>query len=117
MPIRSLLKKLSTPVDELDRAKLNEFACGVAGAAPLDQLPLRTPVLAAGEVRTVRIVPRAGSPACEVTISDGKGMLVAVFLGRRSLPGLATGRRIVVNGVAARRGRELMMINPIYQFA
>ena len=117
MAIRSLLKKISTPIDEIDRAKLSEFAVGVAGAAPLDELPLRTPVLAAGEVRTGRIVPRAGSPACEVTISDGKGLLVAVFLGRRALPGLATGRRIIVSGVAARRGRELMMINPMYEFA
>ncbi|MGB2756531.1 MAG: OB-fold nucleic acid binding domain-containing protein [Acidimicrobiia bacterium] len=116
MALRSLLKKIGTSVEELDRMELGAFAEGVEGAVALDEIPMRTPVVVAGEVRSVRVVPRAGAPACEVTISDGKGRIVAVFLGRRSIPGLATGRKIIVQGVASQRGREVLMLNPIYQF-
>ena len=36
----------------------------------------------AGEITSLRIVPRAGAPAIEVTVTDGRGSAVAVFLGR-----------------------------------
>ncbi len=116
MVLRGALKKLSTSVGEHDRKKLGEFATGIDGAIPLAQLPLRVPVTGAGEVRSVRVVPRAGAPACEVSISDGEGRLVAVFLGRRSMPGMVTGRKLMVHGVASQRGKETQMLNPIYQF-
>ncbi len=117
MALRNALKRLGASVDELDREKLREFATGVEGAVPIGEVPVRKPVVVAGEVRSMRIVPRAGAPACEVTVSDGGGLLVAVFLGRRSIPGLTTGRRIVLLGVVAERGRERLMLNPVYRFA
>jgi len=68
-----------------------------------------------GEVRSVRIVPRAGAAALEVTVSDGRGSVVGVFLGRRKIAGLSPGRKVAFEGVAARDGKRYLVFNPIYE--
>ena len=60
--------------------------------------PLRVRVRIGGEVQGLQVVPRAGSPSLEVTISDGTGRAVAVFTGRKKLPGVDPGRRVVLEG-------------------
>jgi len=109
-----ILRRLRTPVDEIDRAQLSEWA-KAQGGIPLRELPLRVPIAAVGEVRSVRIVPRAGADALEATISDGDGSLTAVFLGRRRIGGVAPGRRLEVRGVAMAAGNQRLMFNPIYR--
>ena len=115
MPLRKMVERLTKPTDELDREQLTQY-CDVRRLAPLDQLVARQPVRVGGEIRSVRIVPRAGAPALEVTVSDGRGSLVAVFLGRRKIAGLSPGRRIAVAGVVARDGNRALMFNPAYEF-
>jgi hypothetical protein len=63
----------------------------------------------------VRIVPRAGASALEVTISDGRDSVTAVFLGRRKIAGVSPGRRLVVGGVAGKHGSRYLVYNPEYQ--
>jgi RecG-like helicase len=112
---RKGLQRLATPTEELDRQALTEF-CTVRGFTPLDKLEARTRVSTGGEVRSVRIVPRAGAPALEVTLADGRGMATAVFLGRRKIAGLAPGKKIAVSGMVARDGKRLLLYNPEYLF-
>lgn len=109
-----LLRRLRTPVDELDRAQLSEWS-KARGGMPLRELPLRVPIAAVGEVRSVRIVPRAGADALEATISDGDGTLTAVFLGRRRIAGIHPSRRLEVRGVAMADGGQRVVYNPIYR--
>jgi hypothetical protein len=71
-------------------------------------------VRVAGEVRSVRIVPRAGAPALEATIQDGRSSLTAVFLGRRKILGVSPGRRILLEGVVTRDRGNRVMYNPTY---
>ena len=67
-----------------------------------------------GEITRMRVAPRSGVQAFEVTIDDGTGTAVAVFTGRRHLAGVEHNRAVVLEGVArAERGR-LMMLNPAY---
>ena len=115
MAFRKGLQRLTTPTEELDRQALTEF-CSVRGFTPMDQLQARTRVSTGGEVRSVRIVPRAGAPALEVTLSDGRGSATAVFLGRRKIAGLAPGKRIAISGMVARDGRRFLVYNPEYEF-
>ena len=114
MALRKMVERLTKPVEELDREELVEF-CGQLGVTPLDQVVERKPLRAAGQVRSVRIVPRAGAPALEVSLTDGRGSLTAVFLGRRKIAGISPGRRMVVQGVAAREGARAVVYNPEYQ--
>jgi hypothetical protein len=83
-------------------------AVRVADAAP------RTPVRIVGQVVRIRSRPASGLPSLAVTISDDSGSIVAVWTGRRSIGGVTLGRRLVVEGVGRRVGRQLELTNPAY---
>jgi hypothetical protein len=110
---KNAVKRFTTPVDELDREQLIKF-CDGCGLMPMTDIELRTHVRVGGEVRSVRMVPRAGAPALEVTISDGRGNATAVFLGRRKITGVVPGRHIVIEGVAGSTGKRILLLNPLY---
>lgn len=111
--MRKIVERLTRPVDELDREALADY-CGSLGVTPMDEIVDRTPVRVGGEIHSVRIVPRAGAPALEVAVNDGRGQATAVFLGRRKIAGMSPGRRVVIEGVAARHGKRVLVYNPLY---
>ena len=116
MALRKFVDKLSKPTEQIDREQLEEW-CVTVGCRALDQVETRRPVRVAGEVRSIRIVPRAGADALEATISDGHGTLTAVFLGRRKILGVSPGRRVFLEGVVTNDGSSQVMYNPVYQLA
>jgi hypothetical protein len=113
--LRKAMERLTKPADELDREALGALCDGL-GVTPMDRIDARTPTRVAGEIRAVRIVPRAGAPAVEVTVTDGRGAVVGVFLGRRKIPGMSPGHRVVLNGVAGQDGNRYLIYNPEYEF-
>jgi hypothetical protein len=114
MALKKLVERLTRPVEDIDREQLGRF-CDARLLAPMDRIETRQPIRVGGEVRSVRIVPRAGAPALEVTVSDGRGAIVGVFLGRRKVAGMAPGRRVALEGVAARDGNRFLVFNPVYE--
>jgi RecG-like helicase len=114
MALKKMVERLTKPVEEIDREQLTAF-CDARQLAPMDELQERTRVRVGGEVRSVRIVPRAGAAALEVTVGDGRGSVVGVFLGRRKIAGLSPGRKVAFEGVVARDGKRLLVFNPIYE--
>lgn len=111
--LKNLRRKFSQSIDDLEGERLTSRLADL-GVQPIAEAPMRTPILLAGEVQGLQVVPRAGSPSLEVTISDGSGRAVAVFTGRKRLGGVDCGRRIVIDGVGrAERGR-LVVLNPAY---
>ncbi|HVV35513.1 MAG TPA: OB-fold nucleic acid binding domain-containing protein [Acidimicrobiales bacterium] len=113
-----LLKKLRTPVEEHDRAKLADFCTSIAGATPIAEVQPRSYVTVVGEISSVRIVPKTGgSPWLEATIKDGTGAMVAMWTGRRRMPGIRTGRRLKMSGRGAPDGAaaRLKVLNPEYE--
>jgi RecG-like helicase len=114
MALKKMVERLTKPVDELDREQLTQY-CDARHFDAMDHLVARRPVHVGGEVRAVRIVPRAGAPALEVTITDGRGQVVAVFLGRRKIAGLSPGRKIAVSGVVAQDRKRALVFNPAYE--
>ena len=113
MALRKLMERLTKPVEEQDAESLRSFCEGL-GLTPIDQIMPREEVRTAGEIRSVRIVPRAGAPALEVTVTDGRASLTAVFLGRRRIVGLSPGRRVIIEGVVTKHGPRPLVYNPIY---
>lgn len=107
------VRRFSTPVEELDRERLVAF-CDECALTPMTDIVPRTHVRVGGEVRSVRLVPRSGAPALEVTISDGRGAATAVFLGRKKIAGVVPGRHLAVEGVAGRSGNRFLLLNPLY---
>ncbi|HZJ27180.1 MAG TPA: OB-fold nucleic acid binding domain-containing protein [Acidimicrobiia bacterium] len=114
MAFRRAFERLRAPIEELDREALEEWVRSI-GATPVREVVPRLPVVLAGEVSSVRIVPRAGSPSLEVTVTDGTGFATGIFLGRRRIAGLTPGRRLRFRGVPARRGRVVEIFNPVYE--
>lgn len=113
MALRKLVERITKPTSELDREELAAF-CDELGLTPMDEIVPRSPCRVGGEVKAVRIVPRAGADALEATVSDGRGQVVAVFLGRRKVAGVTPGRRLVLEGVLAEDGNRLVVYNPVY---
>ena len=101
----------------LDKEQLRSFCKGVSGVTPIGDCEPRKEITIAGEISSMRIVPRAGSPSLEATVSDGSGMLVVVWTGRRRIAGISPGRRLLLSGRGTDqggRGRMLLM-NPTYE--
>jgi len=113
-----LFSKLRTPIAEDDRVKLAEFCSHVEGAVPIATVKPREYVTVVGEITSVRIVPKAdGSPWLEATIKDGTGAVVAMWTGRRRMPGVRTGRKVKLAGRGAPSGTagRLKVLNPEYE--
>ncbi len=113
MGLRDLKRRFSASADDLDRARLQSRYCDL-GISRIAESPLRVPVRLCGEVQSLRVVPRAGSPSLEVTVSDGSGRAVAVFTGRRRIAGLVCGRGVVLEGVSRQQGECRVLLNPAY---
>ena len=113
MALRKFMDRITKPVDELDREELTTW-CNSTGCVPINEAELRRPVCVSGEVRSVRIVPRAGADALEAAVYDGRGSVTAVFLGRRKIPGISPGRRLQLEGVVSRDDGVKVMYNPLY---
>ena len=117
MAFRKLLQRLTTSDAELDRERLRQFCQDVPGVTPIGEAEARKEITVAGEISSMRIVPRAGTPSLEVTVKDGSGTLVVVWTGRRHIAGVAPGKRLVLSGrgTAQGTGGRLSVLNPRYE--
>jgi len=115
MGLRDRMRKIGVATTELEHERLAARYAGL-GDTTIAEAPLRERTRLAGEITSIRVVPRAGSPSLEVTVSDGSGTLaVAVFTGRRSIPGVTPSRGIVLDGVARRERARVLLLNPAYE--
>lgn len=55
-------------------------------------------VTVTGEVASLGLRPEGSAPALEIQLDDSSGHVFVVWLGRRRIPGIYVGRRIVVHG-------------------
>lgn len=118
MGIKDRLRQLTTPVSELDEQSLRQFCRDQPATTPIDEAEEREMVRVAGEIASLRLVPRPnGSPWLEATITDGTGSMVALWTGRRRIPGVVPGRRLVVSGRGSKTGPggRLLIYNPEYE--
>jgi hypothetical protein len=115
--LKKLFKNLTTSVADLDTARLRKFCESRQGVVSIAELPPRAEGTVVGEITSMRIVPRAGSPSLEATITDGTGSLVLVWTGRRKIAGVTPGKRLVVSGRGAATGPKgrLLVFNPSYE--
>jgi amino acid transporter len=86
----------------------------VPGTTPISELHTRQRARVSGRVRAVRVQAGAGVPSVECTIADSTGQLMLVFQGRRRVPGIEPGARLIVEGMVGERGRRVVMVNPLF---
>ena len=85
------------------------------GTIPIGDVQWRQRVRVAGRVRSVRVQPRAGTSNLECLLADDSGMLLLVFQGRRRIPGIQPGARLVVEGMVGDWARRQAILNPDYE--
>lgn len=83
--------------------------------APIASVRLRQRVRIAGRIHAVRVRTRASMPTLECVVGDGTGSIAVVFLGRRNVPGIEVGTRIVVEGTVSEHHGRLAILNPDYE--
>jgi len=87
----------------------------VSGTVPISEARWRQRVRVAGRVRSVR-VPTAGATAnLECTLVDRGGAILLVFQGRRRIPGIQQGARLVAQGMVGAWEGRLAILNPDYE--
>jgi hypothetical protein len=88
---------------------------GEAPAVPIRDCRQREVVDVAGTLRAVTHRPRGTSLTMEADLWDGTGNVTLVWLGRRDIPGIQPGRKIVVHGRLASIKGEPTIFNPTYE--
>jgi hypothetical protein len=112
------VRRFFTQSDEERLAsEVREWAESVPGTTRIAACPSREPVRVAGMVRRLRLRPMDGVTTLEAVISDGTGEVTAAWMGRSHIPGMVLGTGIVLEGVLARDGSGLRMVNPRFEFA
>ena len=88
--------------------------------APTDTIPMlrarpRIRGRFEGHVKRLRVQPQAGVRTLELQLTDGGGRLIALFMGRRSIPGVECGSRLLIEGTPVAGERGLVLYNPSYE--
>jgi amino acid transporter len=87
----------------------------VAGTVPIGAVQWRERVRVAGRVHSVRVPTRTATANLECTLADGTGSILLVFQGRREVPGLKQGARVVAEGMVGAWNGKRAMLNPDYE--
>jgi len=114
----SALRRLTAASDQLHAEELQEELqeeIHQVSAKPIADCDEREMADVAGTLRTVTLRPRGNSLTMEADLWDGSGSITLVWLGRRDIPGIRPGRKIVVHGRLTRIKGELTIYNPVYE--
>jgi amino acid transporter len=109
-PLRRLTAGRETLHAEEVQAEIHQI-----NAQPIGECGDRQVADVAGVLRSVTLRPRGPSLTMEADLWDGTGHVTLVWLGRRNIPGVQPGRRIVVHGRVARIKGERTIYNPLYE--
>ena len=123
MGLLDAFRRFARRMAESDEQRLAEevrgWAASVPGATPVREAKPRERAKLAGVVRRITVNPGEGFESLAAVLSDGTGDVEVVWMGRRSIPGLTLGTRVVVEGVLAADGRanKRKMVNPRFEFS
>jgi RecG-like helicase len=68
-----------------------------------------------GSIRSVSVAPSTKSPALEIQLYDGSGVISVVWMGRRTIPGIVAGRTVKVCGRLTCNTDRPIIFNPRYE--
>jgi len=116
-PFRRFLLRMAESDEQRLAEEIQGWAATVPGTVRIRDAPTRSRVKVAGVVKRITVRPLEGFESLEALVSDGTGEMSVLWMGRRSIPGLTLGTRIVVEGVVAKKRGGLKMVNPTFEFA
>lgn len=116
--IRAAFRRIDGGSSDAALSVTSESAIGEReepATALINQARWRNRIRASGTVREVRVheTETGSSLGCE--IGDEAGSLLLVFPGRRRIPGIEVGARMLVEGMVGLWRRQLAIVNPYYE--
>ena len=112
--LRRRINRLTADETEREAEQLQHQVAAV-GADKVSACRERDSVCIAGTIRSVTLKTVAGSPSLEAEVYDGSGSVVAIFLGRRRIPGIEAGRSIKLTGRLTMQEHHQTIFNPRYE--
>lgn len=110
----SWLARLRSPRSETGDAPDHE-PVATPHAIPISRVRPRELVTVSGAVVALSNPPEDAPASLTAQLHDGTGTLGLVFMGRREIPGIVPGRRLVAHGRAAEHAGRLVLYNPTYE--
>ena len=115
-PVRRFFRRMAESDESRYATEVQSWCDGVPGTVRIGDAEPRSRVRLAGVVRRITVKPLEGHESLEALLYDGTGEVTVVWMGRRSIPGLNLGTRLVVEGVLADQRGERRIVNPVFEF-
>jgi len=93
----------------------NDPDASAPATAPINQARWRNRIRATGTVRALKVQETETGSSLGCEIGDEAGSLLLVFPGRRRIPGIELGARVLVEGMVGLWRRQLAILNPYYE--
>jgi RecG-like helicase len=116
-PVRRLFSRMAETDEQRYADEIQTWSATVPGTVRIRDATTRSRVKLAGVVRRITVRPLEGSESLEALLDDGTGEVKVVWMGRRLIPGLTLGTRLIVEGVLADERSRRKMVNPSFEFA
>jgi RecG-like helicase len=114
-PIIGMIRRLRSGSAEAESSQ-HANSAGSSAITVIAQAKQRQFVELRGAIRALQTKPRQGIPWLEADFSDGTGNIKLVWMGRRQIPGISTGRKLKVSGrLAAAAADQYQLYNPRYE--
>lgn len=111
---RRLSRRLTEDIDRLDAEELAETA-DASGACRVADCRRGEEVTMLGRLRSVEACPKAAGATVQAEFFDGTDAIDLVWIGRRRIPGIEPGRRLLVRGRIGERDGRKVIFNPYYE--
>ena len=112
-----LRARMAKTDEELLSEEIHAWSRAVPGVTPIGEAQDRERTKVAGVVKRITVAPGEGGEALRILISDGAGECEVVLMGRRGVPGLTLGTRVIVEGVIGEQRGVRRLVNPQLNFA
>lgn len=116
-PVRRFFRRMAESDEQRYAEEIEAWAARISESVRIREAPVRSRVKVAGVVRRITVRPLEGSESLEALLYDGTGEVTVVWMGRRSIPGLTLGTRLVVDGLLAEQRSQRRIVNPVFEFA
>lgn len=110
-------ERLSETPEQLQAQETRAWCAEIVGVEQIAECRARTRRRVAGVVESIKVIPRRVTTTLEIEIYDGTDHIVGVWYGRRKIPGIDLGKRLILEGTIAvvDGGDRLQIINPAYE--
>jgi RecG-like helicase len=116
-PFRGFFRRMAESDEQRYAEEIEAWAGKIPGTVRVRDAAARSRVKLAGVVRRITVRPLEGNESLEALVYDGTGEVTVVWMGRRTIPGLTLGTRLVVEGMLAEQRGERRVVNPSFEFA